>query len=180
MNDMKENIKIGLLAVIAVTMIINTFMGSDGGSTTRTSNSSKVAGATTKSSTGVTPNVTPDANEVKAKPADVTPTGPTTNMEFATLKHDFGSVNQETENTYVFEFTNTGNEPLIIEKAKGSCGCTVPRYPKEPIAPGASAEIEVTYKPGKQKGKQSKTVTVTANTNPKTTQLTISADVQEI
>ena len=96
------------------------------------------------------------------------------------MAHDFGKINQDTENKKIFTFTNTGTEPLVISNAVGSCGCTVPSYPKEPIAPGKTGEIEVVYKPGKQKGVQSKTVTITANTEPKTTRLSISADVQEI
>ena len=82
------------------------------------------------------------------------------------------------ENKYVFKFVNTGKEPLMISDAKGSCGCTVPEYPKEPIAPGATGEIKVVYKPGAQQGSQTKTVTVTANTDPPQTLLNISADVQ--
>ena len=78
----------------------------------------------------------------------------------------------------IFKFTNTGSEPLIIEDAKGSCGCTVPVYPKEPIKPGETGEIEVEYSPGKQQGAQSKTVTITANTDPITTTLNISANVE--
>jgi len=61
----------------------------------------------------------------------------------------------------------------------GSCGCTVPDYPKHPIAPGESGELKIEYKPGKQEGKQNKTVTVTANTEPSQTVLRISADVQK-
>ncbi|HRN42636.1 MAG TPA: DUF1573 domain-containing protein, partial [Vicingus sp.] len=73
--------------------------------------------------------------------------------------------------------TNTGSEPLIIENASGSCGCTVPTFPKEPIAPGKTGEIEVVYSPGTQQGAQTKTVTITANTEPITTTLNITANV---
>ena len=103
---------------------------------------------------------------------------PKTALTWSAKEHDFGNIKQDSENTYVFEFTNTGTEPLIIEKAKGSCGCTVPEYPKEPIPPGATDEIRVVYKPGKQKNKQTKKVTVTANTDPVQTILTITADVE--
>ena len=106
------------------------------------------------------------------------PTGPTTSIGFATSSHDFGKIMQDSDNHYAFKFTNTGKEPLLISDAKGSCGCTVPEYPKEPIAPGKVGEIKVVYKPGGQQGSQSKTVTVTANTNPPQTLLNISADVQ--
>ncbi|UTW68305.1 DUF1573 domain-containing protein [bacterium SCSIO 12643] len=96
------------------------------------------------------------------------------------MAHDFGTIDQNTENVHVFNFTNTGDKPLIIETATGSCGCTVPEFPKEPIAPGASSQIKVVYKPGQQKGLQNKTVTVVANTQPKDTRLNISANVVEV
>ena len=97
-------------------------------------------------------------------------------MKFDRMEHDFGKVAENTKNSTSFTFTNTGNEPLVIENAKGSCGCTVPTWPKEPIPPGASAEMEVTFDSGKKKGPQNKKVTITANTIPKATQLTIRAE----
>lgn len=106
------------------------------------------------------------------------PSRPATSIKFKEETHDFGNVAQDTENAFSFEFTNTGLEPLVIENAKGSCGCTVPNYPKEPIMPGQSATIDVVYKPGKQQGPQTKTVTVTANTEPKNTVVKITANVQ--
>lgn len=111
---------------------------------------------------------------------DAAPAGPATQVAFSESSHSFGNIKQDSKNEHVFTFTNTGSEPLIISNAKGSCGCTVPNYPKEPIAPGATGEIEVVYSPGKQVGNQSKTVTVTANTDPPTTMLQISAVVEEI
>ena len=81
-------------------------------------------------------------------------------------------------NRHTFVFTNTGTEPLVISNAKGSCGCTVPKWPQEPIAPGETGEISVEYKPAGQSGVQTKFVTITANTNPATTQLTITGDIQ--
>jgi hypothetical protein len=100
-----------------------------------------------------------------------------TSMVFDTYDYDFGDVKQETENEQIFKFKNTGKEPLVITSAKGSCGCTVPQYPKQPIEPGQSGEIKVVYSPGKQQYKQSKTVTITANTDPETTVLKIYANV---
>ena len=123
------------------------------------------------------PPITAQANQ-PTTPAE--PTRPATSIKFKEELHDFGKVNQDTENAYSFEFTNTGVEPLVIENAKGSCGCTVPNYPKEPVMPGQSATIDVVYKPGKQQGPQQKTVTITANTNPVNTVVKISADVQAI
>ncbi len=104
--------------------------------------------------------------------------GPSTSIKFAAMEHDFGTIEQDSKNTQVFKFTNTGKEPLIISDAKGSCGCTVPNYPRNPIAPGETGEIEVVYSPGKQVNQQTKTVSITANTEPATTVLRIKANVK--
>ena len=79
--------------------------------------------------------------------------------------------------THVFSFTNTGSEPLLLEKCKGSCGCTVPQCPKTPIAPGAQGEIEVKFNSKGKKNNQTKTVTINANTDPAQTILKIKAFV---
>ena len=105
------------------------------------------------------------------------PTAPKTTIKFSNIEHDFGTIAQNSTNKYVYKFVNTGKEPLIVTNAKGSCGCTVPRWPKEPIAPGKEGEIEIIYKPGKQKNKQSKTITITANTEPVKTILRVKANV---
>ena len=102
-----------------------------------------------------------------------------TSVKFEKSLHNFGSVVSTSENKYNFEFTNTGDSPLVISNARGSCGCTVPNYPKTPIAPGETGEIEVIYRPKNQSGPQTKTVTITANTEPANTVLTIKADVKE-
>ena len=74
---------------------------------------------------------------------------PKTNIKFASDLHEFGNVDVNSENKYSFTFKNSGNEPLKISNAKGSCGCTVPNWPKEPILPGESGEIEVVFRPSK-------------------------------
>jgi hypothetical protein len=83
-------------------------------------------------------------------------------MEFKSIVVDYGEIEQNADPLRVFEFSNTGTAPLVISNAKGSCGCTVPSYPKEPILPGASAEIEVRYDT-KRIGAFTKTVTLTTN-----------------
>lgn len=102
---------------------------------------------------------------------------PTTTVRFERMEHDFGWVLQDSENSHVFTFTNSGSEPLVIESARGSCGCTVPEYDKAPILPGAQSGIRVVYKPGRQEGHQVKTVTIVANTKPAQTLLRIHAEV---
>ena len=179
---MKDTIKIALLAIIAGTLIIQTIGQRSGPDNTMAANTASAAPA--KPGTEASPRLTaPPKNTfdptVPPSPENVPqPAGPKTSIQFPVIAHDFGKVKQNSENKHVFKFTNTGKEPLLISDAKGSCGCTVPEYPKEPIAPGATGEIKVVYKPGSQQGNQTKTVTVTANTDPPQTLLNISADVQ--
>jgi len=103
--------------------------------------------------------------------------GPTTVMTFAAYDHDFGTLEEGESATHIFEFTNTGTEPLILDKCKGSCGCTVPKCPREPIAPGAKGQIEVKFNSKGKKNAQTKKVTIDANTDPAQTFLTIKAFV---
>lgn len=83
-------------------------------------------------------------------------------IEFNKEVHDYGNVKYGANGTCTFEFTNTGNAPLIISKAQGSCGCTVPSWPKEPIAPGAKGVITVKYDT-KRPGAINKNVTISSN-----------------
>lgn len=83
-------------------------------------------------------------------------------IEFEKEVHDYGNLKYGANGQCTFEFKNTGNAPLIISKAVGSCGCTVPSWPKEPIAPGAKGEITVKYDT-KRPGSIAKSVTITSN-----------------
>lgn len=78
--------------------------------------------------------------------------------------HDYGTIENGANGVCVFTITNTGNAPLIISSCKGSCGCTVPTWPKAPIAPGATAEISVKYDT-KRPGPINKTVTISSNSS---------------
>lgn len=78
--------------------------------------------------------------------------------------HDFGTVNEGDIVETVFVVTNSGNSDLIILDAKASCGCTVPTWSKEPIAPGKTGELKVKFDTSGRPNKQSKTVTITTNT----------------
>lgn len=174
---MKDTIKIALLAIIAGTLIIQTINQQNGGGS-----ASGPDAMAARPSTVATPAVAQPAKNTfdpltppTAPPVD---NGPKTSISFSVTDHDFGKVKQNSENKYTFKFTNTGKVPLTISNAQGSCGCTVPDYPKAPIAPGATGDINVVYKPGMQQGNQAKTVTVTANTEPAQTILHINADVQ--
>jgi hypothetical protein len=174
---MNNSAKIGLMAVIAVGLIAGGyFLGGKGD--TDAQKAEVVASATPANASSA---AVPGANTLDGSPTEaVERNAPKTTMTFANMEHDFGKINQDTENTKIFKFTNSGTKPLIIYDAKGSCGCTVPEYPKEPIAPGADGEIKVVYKPGKQKDVQTKYVTLTSNTEPEQTKLKISAEVQVV
>lgn len=92
--------------------------------------------------------------------------------------HDFGTLKQGGDASTEFKFTNTGTEPLIISNAKGSCGCTVPEWPREPIAPGQSAAIKVKYD-SKRVGPINKSVTITSNaSNTPTKVIRIKGNIQ--
>lgn len=100
-------------------------------------------------------------------------TSPITEIVFDALEYDFGTITSGEKITHVYTFTNTGDAPLVLSNAKGSCGCTVPSWPREPILPGEQGTIEVTFDSTNKSGAQSKRVTLTANTNPAQTFLTI-------
>ncbi len=87
-------------------------------------------------------------------------------MKFTTTIVDYGTIAQNSDPIRTVAFTNTGTEPLIIKSAKGSCGCTIPTFPKEPIAPGATAEIKIKYDT-KRLGAINKTVTIQSNAGVK-------------
>ena len=90
----------------------------------------------------------------------------TTTIEWAETKHDFGDIEQQDRVTHIFKFTNVGDAPLVILSAKGSCGCTVPHWPKVPVLPGESSEIEVMFDSTGKIGRISKRIAVVANTSP--------------
>lgn len=92
------------------------------------------------------------------------PSAKTTNMVFNKKEHDFGEINQGDKVSYTFTFKNTGDNDLTITSANASCGCTVPEYTKEPLKPGKSGKMKVSFDSSGKTGVQTKTVTVRANT----------------
>lgn len=98
-------------------------------------------------------------------------------MSFETTEYDFGSVNEGDVVDYTFKFKNTGNFPLIINKATATCGCTVPEWPKDPIAVGGSGEIRVKFNSKNRSNLQTKYVNINANTKPEVTRLKITGMV---
>lgn len=108
---------------------------------------------------------------------EVTPAIGGAEISFESEVHDYGVIQQHGNGEYDFVFTNTGTEPLIISNAKGSCGCTVPTWPREPIAPGASSVIKVKYDT-KRIGLINKSVTITSNAETPTKIIRIKGEVK--
>jgi hypothetical protein len=109
--------------------------------------------------------------------ADEKPTGPIPAFQFQTTDHDFGTINEGQIVEYTYAFKNTGEAPLIIQGAQGSCGCTVPDWSKEPIPVGGTGYVKAKFDSNGKQNIQNKTVTVTANTWPKQTVLRFKAMV---
>ena len=101
----------------------------------------------------------------------------TPNIEMHETRYDFGEMQQGESVTHDFILKNTGGADLIITAAKGSCGCTVPQWPKNPIAKGEEAVIKVTFNSAGKSGKQNKTVTLVSNAIPNTKVITINGNV---
>jgi len=114
-----------------------------------------------------TPITHPDAPKAERSAEDGGPY-----MEFESLVVDYLVIDQHSEPLRTLKFTNTGDEPLVITTAKGSCGCTVPTWPQEPVMPGESAEIEIRYATNRL-GKFTKTVKFTTNEKAAAPQHTI-------
>jgi hypothetical protein len=101
----------------------------------------------------------------------------TPNIEMLETSYNFGEIQQGESVTHDFILKNTGDADLLISAAKGSCGCTVPQWPKTPIAKGEEAAIKVTFNSAGRSGKQNKTVTLVTNAIPNTKVLTINGNV---
>ncbi|WP_298498592.1 DUF1573 domain-containing protein [uncultured Algibacter sp.] len=93
-------------------------------------------------------------------------------IEFKAETIDYGTIEKGADGVRVFEFTNTGDEPLIISNVKSSCGCTVPSKPKDPIMPGDTGEIKVKYDTNRVNPIR-KTITVMSNAETPTVALKI-------
>ena len=133
------------IVIICLAIVATTFTSCQDSAAKKVTNSTTTAAPTTTSS------------------AKTSTGGPV--MTFDKVVHDFGTINEGDKVTTVFNFTNTGNEDLIIVDARGSCGCTVPQYPKNTaIAPGATGEITVSFDSSNKPGNQQKSVTLSANT----------------
>jgi len=97
-------------------------------------------------------------------------------IEFKTDTIDYGTIEKGSDGIRVFEFTNTGNAPLIISNVKSTCGCTIPKKPDGPIMPGETGQIEVKYDTNRVNPIR-KTITVTSNADTPTIALKIKGEV---
>jgi hypothetical protein len=100
-------------------------------------------------------------------------------MDFTDTLHNFGAMHEDEKVSHDFTFTNNGKTALIITSAYGSCGCTVPEYPRDAIAPGKTAVMKVTFNSAGKSGHQEKSVTIHTNTVRGTHMLFIKADIEK-
>jgi hypothetical protein len=98
-------------------------------------------------------------------------------MKFKEESHDFGKIKQGDKVTYEFQYTNTGKSPLIIADAYATCGCTTPEIAKEPVQPGQSSTVKVTFNSAGKEGLQDKVITVVANTVPANNRVHLTGEV---
>ncbi|MDJ0366146.1 DUF1573 domain-containing protein [Hymenobacter sp. H14-R3] len=98
-------------------------------------------------------------------------------MAFAEAQFDFGDIKPDSKVQHTFKFTNTGKTPLLIADATASCGCTTPSWTKEPVAPGATGELQVQFDSRGKQGLINKQVSVRANTQPNTNTIYIKGNV---
>ena len=103
--------------------------------------------------------------------------GPITTIGFDAMSIDFGLIDEGTVVERVFTFSNTGTEPLVLSDVRGSCGCTVPSWPRHPIMPGEKASLTVTFNSANKVGRRNQKVTIEANTDPAQTFLTLQGEV---
>jgi len=103
----------------------------------------------------------------------------TAKIEFKAETLDYGVIEKGSDGVRVFEFTNTGDAPLIISKVSSSCGCTIPKKPEKPILPGETGEIQVKYDTNRP-GPIRKAITVISNASTPTKVLKIKGEVKAI
>jgi hypothetical protein len=124
-------------------------------------------------------NVTASTSEPQALEQN-TKTEGSPDITFKTYEANFGNIKQGDSFEYDFEFTNTGDADLVITDARGSCGCTVPEYPRTAIAPGETGVIHVRFNSAGKSGNQVKTVTLNTNASPTPVTLYIKGTVDVI
>ncbi len=171
--ERNKQVQIGLLGLLAILLVANLFGGGFKNWFNKSESDKIRESAASVMSSNQNGNI-PGTNTL----ATPVPTGPPTSIIYESERFDFGTIDEGEIVKHIYKFKNTGSEDLIISNCKGSCGCTVPTWPKEPIPPGGMGEIKVEFNSKGKPGRQSKRVTVTANTNPTETFLEITGDVK--
>lgn len=98
-------------------------------------------------------------------------------LKFEKKSHDFGDITQGDVVEYTFNFTNTGNAPVILSDVRTTCGCTAPQWPKTPVAPGEKADIKVVFNSRGKVGVQNKIITIYSNSVDKVDRIKITTNV---
>jgi hypothetical protein len=109
--------------------------------------------------------------------ADGSEKGNLPDIKFEEEEHDFGRITQGEKVSFAFKFKNTGNSNLIITSAAGSCGCTVPEWPKEPILPGKEGKVNVIFSSEGKSGIQEKSINIVTNCEPSTRIIKIKTEI---
>lgn len=99
-------------------------------------------------------------------------------ITFKKVLHDFGEMKEGDKKEYTFEFTNTGEVPLLISDARSTCGCTVPKFTRDYVKPGESGKIDIAFDSHNLIGAQTKPITIIANTYPRETVIHIKGFVK--
>lgn len=176
----RQNLILGGMAVMALWLLVLSYKVFAGGASSNTLAAARALQSAPAANPGAQPAIKPtNATTQPQRPPAEPQVDPATVAEisFAENSFDFGTLQEGEKVEHIFKFTNTSDKPLTISNARGSCGCTVPEWPRKPIAPGAEGEIKVKFDSKGKKGQQNKNVTITANTIPANTMLTITSDV---
>jgi len=110
-----------------------------------------------------------------AQTTTTTQTGPVIKLE--ETSHDFGDIYQGEKVNYVFTLTNIGNQPLVLSEVVTTCGCTAPSWYREPIMPGKSGEIQITFNSENKMGRQNKGITILENAINSPARVTITCNI---
>jgi Protein of unknown function (DUF1573) len=164
-----------ILLLITATLVMTTSCKKEDSTSKTNSDATEIA--PTDSYTTI-----PDAKLVlpnePSKPTPPPADGKYPELSFEKQEHDFGTITQGDKVSYEFKFKNTGEGNLIITDAKGSCGCTVPEYPKTPIKPGEDGKLKVSFDSAGKIGLNTKSVTLTCNTKEGKKIINIKANIE--
>ena len=169
---MNQNFKSVLLTILTLSVFVIAIIELSGVSTTALFNKFGREKVSVQAGTIQMP---VDERSAREKQANAMPK---TKMVFDTTVHNFGTVKEGDVVKYAFKFKNAGENPLMISKTDVSCGCTVPSFPKEPIAPGATGEITVQFNTSGKEGLQKKNILVHSNNEAEAVSISIEANVK--